>query len=104
MAADVRKQIADLREQIEYHNRRYYCDAAPEITDLEFDQLLQQLQELERQHPELVTPDSPTRRVGGTPLEGFSQVRHLVPMLSIDNTYNEADLREFDGRIKKLLH
>jgi DNA ligase (NAD+) len=104
MAADVRKKIDDLRTQIEHHNRLYYLHAAPEISDLEYDRLMQQLQGLERQHPELVTPDSPTQRVCEAPLEGFEQVRHLVPMLSIDNTYNEADLREFDARTRKLLH
>src|SRR5262245_57406854 len=104
MAADIREQIDDLRTKIEYHNRRYYQDAAPEISDLDFDRLMQQLQDLEREHHELITPDSPTQRVAGEPLEGFEQVRHLVPMLSIDNTYNETDLREFDGRTKKLLH
>lgn len=101
--AATRHKVDELRRVIDYHNTRYYRDAAPEISDLEFDRLLQQLQELERQHPALVTSDSPTQRVGGEPLEGFTQVRHQVPMLSIDNTYNEADLREFDGRVKKLL-
>jgi DNA ligase (NAD+) len=101
--AAIRRQVEELRKQVDYHNARYYRDAAPEISDLEFDRLLQQLQALEREHPELITPDSPTQRVGGEPLEGFEQVRHQVPMLSIDNTYNEADLREFDGRVKKLL-
>src|SRR5262245_15174570 len=101
--AALRRQVEELRKVIDYHNTRYYRDAAPEITDLEFDKLLKQLQDLETLHPELVTPDSPTQRVGGAPLEGFTQVRHKVPMLSIDNTYNEADLREFDARVKKLL-
>src|SRR6185295_14511100 len=89
--AKFRHQVEELRKAIDYHNTRYYRDAAPEISDLEFDKLLKLLQELENQHPELVTTDSPTQRVGGAPLEGFMQVRHRVPMLSIDNTYNEAD-------------
>jgi DNA ligase (NAD+) len=101
MTASVRKQIEALREQIELYNYLYYVEAAPEISDLEFDRLLKRLQELEAEHPELVTPDSPTQRVGGQPLEGFRSVRHRVPMLSIDNTYNEADLREFDARVRR---
>jgi DNA ligase (NAD+) len=97
------QEIAELRKQINHHNYLYYVEAAPEISDLEFDKLLERLQELERKHPELITPDSPTQRVGGQPIEGFRQVRHLVPMLSIDNTYSEAELREFDTRVRKLL-
>lgn len=96
-------EIAELRKLIEYHNRKYYVDAAPEISDLEFDKLLVRLQELEQAHPDLIAPDSPTQRVGGEPIEGFETVTHRVPMLSIDNTYNENDLREFDGRVRKLL-
>lgn len=95
------ERIAQLREEIERHNRLYYVEAKPEITDLEFDALLRELTELEAQHPDLITPDSPTQRVGGAPLEGFEPVRHRVPMLSIDNTYNEADLRKFDERVRK---
>jgi DNA ligase (NAD+) len=103
MPQSVARRVAELRDLINYHNRRYYVDAAPEITDLEFDRLLQELIDLEKAHPELVTPDSPTQRVGGEPIEGFEQVRHAVPMLSIDNTYSEAELREFDSRVRKLL-
>jgi DNA ligase (NAD+) len=97
------QQITELRDLIDYHNRKYYVEAAPEISDLEFDQLLKQLEALEAKHPELITPDSPTQRVGGQPIEGFEQVQHRVPMLSIDNTYNEAELREFDTRVRRLL-
>ena len=96
-------EIEELRRQIEHHNRKYYFEDAPEISDLEFDRLMQQLIELEREHPELVTPDSPTQRVGGEPIAGFKQVVHRTPMLSMDNTYNEADLREFDARIRRWL-
>src|SRR5262249_54421214 len=99
----VRKEIETLRKQIEYHNYKYYVEAAPEISDREFDRLMQRLQELENQHPNFVTHDSPTQRVGGQPITGFRSVRHRVPMLSIDNTYNEADLREFDVRIRRWL-
>ncbi len=103
MGRSVQKEIEELRRQIQYHSYLYYVEAAPAISDLAFDRLMQRLQELEQQHPELVTPDSPTQRVGGKPVEGFRQVRHRVPMLSIDNTYNEADLREFDARIRRSL-
>jgi len=96
-------EIEELRRQIEHHNRKYYFEDAPEISDLEFDRLMQRLIELEREHPELVTPDSPTQRVGGEPIAGFKQVVHRTPMLSMDNTYNEVDLREFDARIRRWL-
>jgi DNA ligase (NAD+) len=101
MGRSARKQIEELRKQIEYHNYRYYVEAAPEISDREFDRLLQRLRDLEEQHPELVTPDSPTQRVGGQPVESFRPVRHQLPMLSIDNTYNEEDLRAFDTRVRR---
>jgi len=96
-------RIADLRKQIDRHNYLYYVDAKPEISDREFDRLLEELQALESQHPDLVTPDSPTQRVGGQPIEGFRTVKHREPMLSIDNTYNAEELREFDARVRKLL-
>src|SRR5262245_268496 len=101
--ASVQHRIDELRKQINHHNRRYYVDAAPEISDREFDRLLKELQNLESEHPELITPDSPTQRVGGEPIEGFRPVRHREPMLSIDNTYNASELREFDKRVRKLL-
>src|SRR3954452_24503106 len=96
-------RAAELPQQIEHHNRKYYVDAAPEISDREFDRLLEELQKIEKEHPELVTPDSPTQRVGGAPIEGFTQVTHRVPMLSIDNSYNPDDLRKFDADVKKIL-
>ena len=99
----VEKQARILRALIEYHNHRYYVENAPVITDLEFDQLMQRLRELEKQHPELVTPDSPTQRVGGRPLAEFLPVRHRTPMLSLDNTYAEADVRAFDRRVRRRL-
>jgi DNA ligase (NAD+) len=92
-----------LRQQIDYHNRKYYVDAAPEISDREFDRLLEELQKIEKDHPELVTPDSPTQRVGGAPIDEFRTVKHRVPMLSIDNTYNPDELREWDKSVRKLL-
>src|SRR6516225_6668224 len=97
------KRAEELRQLIHHHNYKYYVEAAPEISDKEFDHLLKELEALEAAHPELVTADSPTQRVGGQPIEGFATVTHKVPMLSIDNTYNAADLREFDSRVRKLL-
>lgn len=96
-------RAAELRRVIERHNHLYYVEAAPEISDREFDRLLEELQKLEKEHPELVVPDSPTQRVGGAPIEGFVQVAHRVPMLSIDNSYNENDLRKFDADVRKAL-
>ncbi len=95
------KRAAHLREEIERHNRLYYQHARPEITDQEFDKLLRELQDLEAAHPDLVTPDSPTQRVGGAPLVGFAQITHTVPMMSLDNTYSEDELREFFARLRK---
>jgi DNA ligase (NAD+) len=96
-------RAAELRQQIDYHNRKYYVDAAPEISDREFDRLLEELKKIEAEHPELVTPDSPTQRVGGAPIDEFRTVRHRVPMLSIDNTYSADELREWDKSVRKLL-
>src|SRR6516164_1211203 len=93
----------ELRRQINHHNYLYYVEAKPEISDREYDFLLKELEALEAAHPELVTPDSPTQRVGGQPLDGFRTVRHRLPMLSIANTYNADELREFDARVRKLL-
>ncbi|MBN1270503.1 MAG: NAD-dependent DNA ligase LigA [Kiritimatiellae bacterium] len=97
------KQIEKLRAEINRHNRLYYVEASPEISDHEYDTLYKQLEKLEAGFPDLVTPDSPTRRVGGEPLKAFKNVRHLQPMMSLDNTYSFDELREFDGRVKKLL-
>ena len=99
----VEKQIAELRETIRHHDRKYYLDAAPEISDLDYDRLLGQLKELEAAHPELVTPDSPTQRVGEQPVAGLSQVEHRVPMLSIENTYSLPEVRDFAARAAKKL-
>ena len=96
-------QIEQLREELRHHEYQYYVLDAPEITDAEYDALLRRLQALETQHPELVTPDSPTQRVGGKPREGFIKVRHSSPLLSLDNALNEAELREFDRRVRDLL-
>ena len=82
-------RIEQLRAEINHHNRLYYLDARPEVSDQQFDALLRELHELEAKHPELITPDSPTQKVGGAPLEGFTQIAHTVPMMSLDNTYSE---------------
>jgi DNA ligase (NAD+) len=97
------KTVEKLRHEIERHNQKYYVDAKPEISDFEFDQLLQSLIALEKKYPELVTPDSPTQRVGGAPIKGFKPVIHRTPMLSLDNTYSQDELREFDERVKRFL-
>ncbi|HUQ71801.1 MAG TPA: NAD-dependent DNA ligase LigA [Planctomycetaceae bacterium] len=94
-----RDEIEQLRTDIRRHDVLYYQHAAPEITDLEYDRLLKQLQELEQQHPEFDAPDSPTKKVGGAPIEGFVTVEHRVPMLSIENVYTEAELAEFHQRV-----
>ena len=96
-------RAAELRRLIDFHNHKYYVDAEPEISDREFDRLLDELKQVERDRPELVTPDSPTQRVGGKPIDHFRSVRHRVPMLSIDNTYSADELREFDKSLRKLL-
>ena len=101
--AEARPRAEFLRAELERHNRLYYVEARPEISDREFDRLLRELQELEAAHPDLATPDSPTQRVGGAPLAGFRQVKHAVPMMSLDNTYSVEEMREFDARIRKAL-
>lgn len=100
---DIRGRIEDLRERVRYHNRRYYIEDAPEISDAEYDALYKELETLEAEHPELITEDSPTQRVGGEPLEGFAQVRHAVPMLSLANARKLEDLKEWDARVRRLL-
>ena len=100
---DVRGRIEELREQVRYHNRRYHIEDAPEVSDAEYDALVSELESLEAEHPELVTPDSPTQRVGGEPLEGFETIRHAVPMLSLANARKTEDLLEWDARVRRLL-
>jgi DNA ligase (NAD+) len=102
-SVDVRSRIEGLREQVRYHNRRYHIEDAPEISDAEYDALYAELESMEVEHPELVTPDSPTQRVGGEPLEGFEEVSHTVPMLSLANARKTEDLREWDARVRRLL-
>src|SRR5579862_6953783 len=97
------KQIEQLRATLQHHEYLYYVLDRPEITDAEYDGLMRRPQELEAQHPELITPDSPSQRVGGKPREGFVKVPHSSPMLSLDNALNEEELREFDRRVRTLL-
>jgi len=96
------KKIEQLRDEIRRHDELYYVGNAPEISDREYDQLLENLQQLEAEHPELITPDSPTQRVGGRPAEGFAEVVHTRQMLSLDNSYNIDELRAFDERCRRL--
>jgi len=96
------KEIEKLRNEIRRHEELYYVQDSPEISDREYDALLEKLQALEHSHPELITPDSPTQRVGGRPAEGFAEVIHRLPMLSLDNSYNIDELRAFDERCRKL--
>lgn len=92
-----------LREQIEEHNYRYYVLDRPTVADAEYDRLLRELQELERRHPDLITPDSPTQRVGAAPRPDFGRVRHSIPMLSLDNAFSEDEVAEFDRRVRERL-
>jgi DNA ligase (NAD+) len=101
--SDVSRQIERLRDEIRGHDRRYYVEAAPEISDLQYDRLIEKLRALETKHPELITPDSPTQRVGEQPVEGLEPVTHRLPMLSVENTYNLDELRAFGRRVDKLL-
>src|SRR5437868_11005927 len=99
----IAQRAEELRGLINHHNYKYYVEAQPEISDREYDRLVKELEKIEEAHPELITPDSPTRRVGGQPIEGFVTVKHRQAMRSIDNTYNAEELREFDRRVRKLL-
>ena len=103
MTDKIRNQIEKLREELNRHNRLYYVEAKREISDREYDKLYKQLEQLEEEHPEYDSPDSPTKKVGGEPIEGFNTVEHRIRMLSIDNIYDEKGLDEFDKRVCKLL-
>src|SRR4051794_32826558 len=103
MASSVEQRAKKLRDQLNHHNHLYHVQAKPEISDREFDKLMQELIDLEKAHPELVTADSPTQRVGGDIQTALKPVRHAVPMMSIDNTYSEGEVREFDKRVRKTL-
>src|SRR5450432_925789 len=101
-AKNLGKRIEALREKIRHHEHLYFVMDAPEVSDLEFDQLMNELKAMEAEHPELVTPDSPSQRVGGKPREGFGKAPHSSPMLSLDNTYNVDDLRNWERRVHEL--
>src|SRR5881409_3081486 len=101
MSTDPQERLNELREAIRHHEERYYIHNEPEIADEAFDRLLHELERLEAEFPDLVTADSPTQRVAGRPVAGFDTVEHLVPMLSLDNSYNEDELRAFDERVRK---
>src|SRR5712675_2430673 len=100
---EAEKNIAQLREEIRKHDRLYYQDTAPLVSDREYDRLYKELVDLETQFPDLLTPDSPTQHVGGKPLEVFAQIQHRAPMLSLDNTYSEEEVVNFYKRITRLL-
>src|SRR5262245_62202159 len=102
-SADVRKEIARLRDEIERHNHRYYVLDDPLASDAEYDAMFRRLQELEEAHPELRTPDSPTQRVGAAPLERFGTVRHRHPILSLQNVTTRDEMAAFDERLWRLL-
>ncbi|NMX22053.1 DNA ligase (NAD(+)) LigA [ANME-1 cluster archaeon GoMg4] len=99
----VKRYIEDLRKKIHYHNYRYYVLDEPEISDAEYDRLFQELEELERKHPELITPDSPTQRIGAKPLEEFGTYEHSIPMLSLKSVLAVEEVRDFDERVRRLL-
>ena len=97
------QEMERLSAEIERHNRLYYEQAQPEISDRDYDAMYRRLGDLEKQFPDLASPNSPTQRVGGAPLEGFTQVEHPVPMMSLDNTYSEEELVDFYRRLQKQL-
>jgi DNA ligase (NAD+) len=99
----ISQRVAELRREIEYHNHRYYALDDPAISDAEYDRLMQELRQLEAEHSEMVSPSSPTQRVGAAPAEGFTQVQHKLPMLSLANAFNQQDLQAWYRRVKNLL-
>ncbi|PSW11114.1 DNA ligase [Photobacterium rosenbergii] len=99
MSHDIQQQLDELRELLAYHGHRYYVEDNPEIPDVEYDRMMQQLLAIEAENPELVTVDSPSQRVGGKPLDGFTQITHEIPMLSLDNAFNDEDLHAFEKRM-----
>ncbi len=101
---DASKRIQQLRDEINHHNYLYYVQDAPEIPDAEYDRCLRELQALESKHPELITLDSPTQRVGAEPVKAFGQVRHKLPMLSLDNAFSDEEVSDFDRRVRERLH
>lgn len=103
MGKDVAVEVEKLRDELRHHEYLYYVLDQPEITDAEYDEQIRRLRRIEEEHPELVTPDSPTQRVGGKPREGFVKVAHRTPMLSLDNALDDGELRDFDRRVHDIL-
>lgn len=103
MSTDLQQQLASLKQQLDYHGHRYYVEDNPEVPDAEYDRLMQQLLAIEAEYPQWVTPDSPSQRVGGSALDGFTQVTHEIPMLSLGNAFNDDDLRDFQKRLQDRL-
>ncbi len=101
LSPSIQSHIVTLRSEINEHDYRYYVLDAPVISDAEYDRLLRELQQLEAAHPELITADSPTQRVGGTPLISLGEVRHSLPMTSLDNAFDEAEVRDWDRRVRQ---
>src|SRR3989338_10805603 len=99
----IKKKIKVLCDKINHHNYCYYALDSPEISDAEYDRLFRELQALEKAHPELITPDSPTQRVGAAPLDAFKEITHAVPMLSLDNVFDHEELMAFYDRIQQRL-
>jgi DNA ligase (NAD+) len=100
-AGKPRQRAAELRQEINHHNYRYYVLDSPLISDAQYDKLLRELQELEAKHPELITSDSPTQRVGAAPSQEFGEVRHSIPMTSMDNAFSDEEVGEWDRRVRK---
>src|SRR5690606_7573909 len=102
LPAGAKARIADLRTEINRHNHAYFVEDEPTVSDEIYDELIRELRRLEEEHPDLITADSPTQRVGGVPQEGFSTATHARPMLSLDSSPREADLRAFDARLRRV--
>ena len=100
---NAKERILQLRELLDHHNHLYYVQAQPEISDFEYDRLMQELRDLEEQHPEMADPGSPSQRVGSDTDSTFVQVKHMYPMLSLDNTYTQEEIEDFDARVRKAL-
>jgi DNA ligase (NAD+) len=99
----IEQRISELRETLNYHSYKYHVEDNPEISDFEYDALLRELKKLEEERPDLITPDSPTQRVGGKPLEGFEKVEHAVQMLSLMDVFSQEELYAFDERVRKVV-
>ncbi|MBW1896074.1 MAG: NAD-dependent DNA ligase LigA, partial [Deltaproteobacteria bacterium] len=104
MKEDIRKRATELREMLHRHNHLYYVLDEPEISDVEYDRLMRELMALEAESPELVVPDSPTQRVGAPPLEKFDTATHTVPMLSLENAFDDDEVIAFDQRVRRFLN